>query len=316
VLRSWAFRGERGQASPEWLGLVLFVALLFAAGLTFLGPLTLALSLARSIGDKIVCVAHLSDACGSDSGLVEAYGADLARVVRGHAPEVVYERGMRALPVDYRSCRETACADANPSGLVSRSASGEPATAFVHLIDCRRRSLLPAGGIGAADCSGGRTGNLYLQYWFYYPDSATLRGLPVARERGYHADDWESYGVRVGPDGDVHVRASSHRGYNYSQGPQNWGAESGIEPLRSGAEAVDARSRDGWGPETGVLFVSGGSHAGNAKAVALGYSRLTPARRLRLIPLESIAEGERSAFAITPPWLKQVWRDPEAEGTS
>jgi hypothetical protein len=27
-----------------------------------------------------------------------------------------------------------------------------------------------------ADCSGRRRGNLYLQYWFYYPGSATAEG--------------------------------------------------------------------------------------------------------------------------------------------
>ena len=44
--------------------------------------------------------------------------------------------------------------------------------------------------------------------------------------------------------------------------------------------------------------------------------RFTPASRLHLVPLEPIAADDRTAFAITPPWLKEVWRDPEAEGTS
>jgi len=285
------------------------VALLLAGTLAALGPLPLGVSFARTLGAKLICAVRLSDSCRRDE-LVEAYGADLASAIRNHAPEVFYERGMRALPVDFRSCRSASCADGAAEGMVSRSARGEPATTFVHVVDCR------SGRSVAANCSGARAGNLYIQYWFFYPDSATLRGVPVAGRKGYHADDWESYGVRVGPDGEVNVRASSHRGYNYSQGAANWGSEAGIAPLTTGAEALGARRRNGWGPETGALFVSGGSHAGNAEAMVLGYSRLTPARRLTLIPLESIAAGEVSVFAITPPWLKQVWRDPEAEGTS
>ena len=35
-----------------------------------------------------------------------------------------------------------------------------------------------------------------------------------------------------------------------------------------------------------------------------------------LIPLEPIAAHDRSTFAIVPPWLKEVWRDPEASGTN
>jgi hypothetical protein len=312
VWRAPEVRGERGQASPEWLALIFLLAFLFSAALAFLGPLPLALSLARGVGEKIVCAAHLSDGCGADPQLESAYGAELAEAVRRHAPSLLYENGMRALPVDYRSCRAASCADAPDEGNVWRSATGERATAFVHVVDCRRSSF--AGSV--ADCSGGRAGNLYIQLWFYYPDSATLRGLPVAGGKGYHRDDWESVQIRIGPDGEVDERASSHHGYNYSQGVQNWGAEADIGPLRAAAEAVGFRNASGWGPETGLLFVSGGSHAGNAKASAVGYTRVTPARRLALIPLESIATESGPSFAISPPWLKQVWRDPEAGGTS
>jgi hypothetical protein len=312
VWRAPAVRGERGQASPEWLALIFLLAFLFSAALAFLGPLPLALSLARGMGEKIVCAVHLSGSCGAESKLDGAYGPELAKAVREHTPSLLYENGMRALPVDYRSCRAASCADAPDRGSVSRSRSGERATAFVHVVDCRPEPSL-AGF--ATDCSGERAGKLYLQYWFYYPDSATLRGIPVAGRKGYHDDDWESVQVRVGPDGKADERASSHRGYNYSQGAQNWGAEAGIGPLRGAAEAVGVRNAKGWGPETGLLFVSGGSHAGNAKATALDYTRFTPSRRLALVPLESIA-SDGPSFAISPPWLKLVWRDPEAGGTS
>ena len=79
---------------------------------------------------------------------------------------------------------------------------------------------------------------------------------------------------------------------------------------------IGARPEGGWGPQTGWLFVSGGSHAGNAKADPHDVGRVTPGRRLLLVPLEPItAARERARFAIPPPWRKHLWRDPEAEGT-
>ena len=63
-----------------------------------------------------------------------------------------------------------------------------------------------------------------------------------------------------------------------------------------------------------LLLVSGGSHAGNAAGIP-HVDRFTPGRRVHLIPLEPIAATDASTFAINPPWLKKVWRDPEAEGT-
>jgi hypothetical protein len=225
---------------------------------------------------------------------------------------IVYERGMRALPVDFRRCRSSACSDGAEHGAVGRSASGQRVTAFVHVVDCRAASN-PAGS-GAAGCGGPRAGNLYLQYWLYYPDSATLRGVPIAGRRGFHDDDWESYQVRVGPAGGVDARASSHHGYNYQQGSGNWASDAGIGPLKSASEALGLRSHGGWGPETGGVFVSGGSHAGNVRAFP--SDRYTPPGELELVPLETVAATARAAhFAIAPPWRKHVWGDPEADDT-
>jgi hypothetical protein len=150
----------------------------------------------------------------------------------------------------------------------------------------------------------------------YYADSATLRGVPVAGEAGYHADDWESVQIRIGPDGGVDERASSHHGYNHVQGVANAGSDAGIGPLAGAAEALGARPRNGWGEETGLLLVSGGSHAGNANGF-LRIDRITPARRVHLVPLEQIATpgSEAYRFAVSPPWRKRAWRDPEAGGT-
>jgi hypothetical protein len=312
------FSQERGQASPEWIALVLVVAGLLAAALAGLGAGLPGIVLARAIAARLVCAVVLSDSCDRDPELVAAYGSDLAGLLRDHAPQIAYESGMRALPVDFRSCRSPACADGHEGGLIRRSAAGKPVAAFVHVVDCRSGRPPPfAGRNPPVDCSPPRAGNLYLQYWLYYADSATLRGVPVAGRKGFHADDWEGYQVRIARDGSAAARASSHHGYNYEQGAANWGSDAGIGPLRAVTEATGLRAGNGWGPETGWLYVSGGSHAGNAKAKRPVYSRVTLGPRLRLIPLDPVAAGEQGApaFAIPPPWLKLVWRDPEAPGT-
>ncbi len=154
-------------------------------------------------------------------------------------------------------------------------------------------------------------------YWLYYADSATLRGVPIAEDEGYHHDDWESVDIRIGADGRADERASSHHGYNYAQSVANAGSDIGSDALREAAEAVGARPRGGWGPETRLLLVSGGSHAGNAAGFLGNVDRIVPGRRVHLVPLEPVAaaEGDAYRFVVTPPWRKKVWRNPEAGGT-
>jgi hypothetical protein len=266
-------------------------------------------ALARAIAERILCAVTLSESCAEPSALAAAYGERLARLVREHAPSIAYEEGMEALPVDYRRCRATRCSNGPASGYVARSRAGRPVAAFVHVVDCR-----VGAPRGAHDCSGPRAGNLYLQYWLYYPDSATLRALPG--DAGYHPDDWESFQVRIRPGGGADVRASSHHGYNYEPGMRNWGSDAGIPILNTVAEKAGARSPGAWGEDTGWLYVSGGSHAGSARGDPRRVGRVTPAGRLRLIPLEPLADGRRTPFAVSAPWMKEVWRDPEADGTS
>jgi len=270
-------------------------------------------ALAQAVASRLLCAAALADSCDDEPRLIAAYGTEVGELVRQHMPSLVYERRSRALPVDFRRCRRSACADGPARGIVGRSAADLPVTAFVHVIDCRSGAAETSEAEGA-DCSGPRAGSLYLQYWLYYVDSATLRGVPVAGERGYHRDDWESVQLRIGPDGEVAQRASSHHGYNHAQGIANWGSDAGIGPLNDLAEAVGARSAGGWGPATGMLLVSGGSHAGNANGFPR-IERLTPGNHVHLLPLEPIAATSAARFAVSPPWQKRVWRDPEAPGT-
>jgi hypothetical protein len=160
-------RGESGQSTVEWVGLVLAAALVLGAVAASVGARVPGGSLARAIAGVIVCAMRLSDACGSRSEdeLVAAYGDEVAALVDDHAPRIRYERGMRALPVDYRRCREDACSTGAPTGQVWRSTTGEPVVAFVHVVDCRALAVRRAERRGG-ECSGGRAGNLYLQYWF------------------------------------------------------------------------------------------------------------------------------------------------------
>lgn len=293
-------RSERGQGTVEWVGLVLLVSLAML-GLIASGARVPGATLARAVADRILCAASLADGCGDEPALIAAYGTEVGKLARRHVPMLAFERGSRAVPVDFRRCRNSECGDAAGEGLVHRTDERLPVTAFVHVLDCREGEAERSEAAGA-DCSGARAGNLYVQYWTYYADSATLRGVPVVGKKGYHADDWESVQLRFRPDGSVDERASSHHGYDYFLSDTNWMSDAGVAP------------HDGWGPETHLLIVSGGSHAGNAAGLA-NVNRFTPGRRIHLVPLEPIAADGTARFAISPPWLKQVWLDPEAEGT-
>jgi hypothetical protein len=305
------------------------VVSLLLVGLIAAGVRVPGADLARAVASRILCAAALADRCGDEPALIAAYGTEVGRLARRHMPTILFEQGSRAMPVDFRHCRSAACGDGSARGLVHVTDAGLPVTAFVRVVDCRdvkaadraaARRVDPAtpGASRASqgDCSGARSGNLYIQYWLYYADSATLRGVPIAADAGYHRDDWESVQVRIGSDAGVDERASSHNGYNHVQSAANAGSDAGIGPLARLAETIGARRRGGWGAETRLLVVSGGSHAGNANAF-LRIDRITPGRRVHLVPLEPIAAGEAGAyrFAVSPPWQKRTWRDPEAEGT-
>ena len=289
--------GERGQASPEWIGLVLLVALALAAAVAAGLPVPGA-SLGRAIAARIACASGLVHPCTGAAGpLVVEYGPELAGLVTEHAPTLAYEAGMRAVPVDFRSCREDACAEGPETGSVRASHAGEPVTAFVHPIDCREPVAAAREGL---DCSGDRAGSVYLQYWLYYPGSATARAL--LGDRGAHPDDWESFQVRLTGDG-AEARASSHHGYNGASG--DWLSDSGLV------------AKAGWTDSSGRYEISGGSHAGR---VGAGGARRIPSWRwtvsgaIRLVPIEPLAGGDFE-FAVSPPWEKRVYADPSTAGT-
>ena len=304
---------ERGQGTVEWVALLVLVALTFA-GLVAVGARVPGLGLANAVASRILCAAALAEHCGDEPGLIAAYGDEVGRLAREHMPTILFEKGSLAVPVDFRRCRETSCGDAAERGFVRRTKAGLPITAFVHVVDCRPDAAEDSE-IAGADCSGARAGNLYLQYWLYYADSATLRDVPVAGERGYHRDDWEGVQVRIRPDGTVDERATSHNGFNERPGKvSGWASDAGATPVKAAEEAIGLRSANGWGPETRLLIVSGGSHAGNVAGVP-DLERLTPGRFVHLVPLEPLVDTTEARFAVSPPWRKHAWRDPEAADT-
>ncbi|MEX0620159.1 MAG: hypothetical protein WD181_01100 [Solirubrobacterales bacterium] len=315
--------GNAGQATVEWVGLVTLTAALFAALALVAGSIP-GTALVHSVSRSILCAASLSTDCFSEGSLEEAYGAEVAAMIRANTPDLFFGPDLLGLPVDFRSCRSPACADPPDEGVIGESTAGEPVTLFTRVVDCRDgRRADPDGsdGVAGSGCTAEAEGNIYLQYWAYYPESASLRGLPVLEEQGYHRHDWESVQFRIGPDGKVDQRASSHAGYNHTRSAANWGSDIGSGLIRQITEAAGFRERGGWGISRRTLLVAGGSHAGNVGgSISEGrYPTRTPARLIRLIPLESIQGGSLVRPAdfdpITPPWRKSVWYEPESEGT-
>jgi hypothetical protein len=293
--------GERGQATIEWIGLLLLASLLLV-GLLAAAARVSATDLARVVASTLICAVRLSDACSTDSELVAAYGPELAAVIAAEAPQIVYEEGMTALPVDFRTCRGSGCGNGPDSGAVWATDTGEATTAFVHVVDCRGKVRTDTAA-RRYDCTGERSGKLYIQYWLYYEDSTSLRALPGGA--GSHEDDWEGYQVRIGPGG-TDARATSHHGYNYEGGMESWLSDAGLV------------HRSAWGSSTGRLYVSGGSHAGHVREDRRPppRPRWTPPDRLTLTPIETLdPASRRTRFAVVPPWRKPVYHDPEDQGT-
>ena len=281
---------ERGQATVEWVGLLALATLALAAVLVTVGWQAVRASLRDAVLGNLICAVRLTEDCREEPKLRQGYGHEVAALLRANAPALLYEEGMTAIPVDYRRCRIDQCAAGPREGTVLRTERGERAVAFTRVIDCREGAR-PAG----ADCSGVRAGRLYLQYWFYYPGSATGEGSSPLKgairkassavgHSTWHRDDWESFQVRIEPDGRRLARASSHHGYG-----------------------------GGWVPSRDRIYVAGGSHAGQVRVRGVG--RTTKDDRLVLIPLSEIARTDGTPFAVTPPWRKRVFRDPEYEGT-
>ena len=127
------------------------------------------------------------------------------------------------------------------------------------------------------DCEGDAAGNLYLQYWAYYPDSATTPfDEKLFGRAGYHPDDWESFQVRIGPNG-IEERASSHHGYNDESGDAV--NDTGWLPGKAA-----------WSTASGRYWISSKSHAGRVGTWQGAPHRWTPSESVRVIPLETMRD--------------------------
>ena len=293
-----AVGGQRGQATVEWVAVVLVVAL--ALGAVASAAIRVdGRSFGGFLAARIACAVR-GDCAERDDALRRAYGDRVAELVRRYAPNLVYEPGTLTLPVDWRACRSHRCSDAPDDRVLDahRGRGGTPATAFTRVIE--------------------RDGETFIQYWLYYPDSTTtalnaaglwnrLRELVgIGPYPGWHADDWESVQVRVGRDGRAWMRVSSHHGYQ-------------------GCKQAACRNR--WYPWSGWARVSWGSHAGHVPTRGREREpaypgvdlreRTTTAEGLVLVPLATL---DRSAYRpldpdITPPWEKEAWDDPLTDST-
>jgi hypothetical protein len=326
-------RDERGQATVEWAGILLILALALAT-LATVALFVHGRSFGGFLAHHLLCA--VKGGCDDgDASLAAAYGERDAALVREHAPNLVYEPGEKQLPVDYRRCRRPRCAEAPDDRDLDahHTLHGERATVFTRVLQ--------------------REGRTYIQYWLYYPDSKTvalgsdraweaawllprLAGIvrKTPRYPGLHMDDWESFQVRLDPDGEVWVRASSHGHYQ-------------------GCKWSSCRNR--WFPNSGWIRVSSGSHAGHIPAEPLVRGppaagppplvrgaprpeaasgdapspvrhrpllpgrdlreRTTTGEGLRLVPLETHeARGYRRLHDdVKPPWDKEVYEDPESD---
>lgn len=291
--------GQRGQATVEWTAIVLLVAAVLG------GVGTLAAALHAPFFGRLIRCAVLAGCRGEDLRLERAYNADAAAFVRAYAPGLVYERGTLTLPVDYRRCRSHGCSDAADrlAADVWRSSAGARATVFTRVVDRRAQG-----------------GDLFVQYWLYYPDSTWLgpvhaaagrmpaivartpAGDLVRRAAGHHRDDWESYQVRISPTGQATARASAHRGYS---GYRRW-----PNPNELPTSSLPIRRTGAWTPVTGWTRVSRGSHAGHL-VDGPGWERRTESDGLVLVPVETLPAADREGgFAVKPPWRKGVYEDP------
>jgi hypothetical protein len=280
-------QSERGQASVEWVGLLLLVSVALAAALAFV-PAVDGRPLGATLARALVCAVK-GDCHADGAALRKAYGERDADLVRANAPNIAYEPGTLALPVDYRRCRSHRCADAPDDRDLDaqRTRSGARATAFTHVVH--------------------RGGKTYIQYWLYYPDSPStfmhshgiLKTLGI-KDPAFHPDDWEGYQVRIDATGTKSVRATKHGGYTWCKGH------------------IWHNKCERWGPPNGWTRVSRGSHAGHIPDRAPGsgvHERSTTAPGIHLVPLETLDHDTYKPLSggIKPPWTKEVYIHPSRD---
>ena len=234
--------------------------------------------------------------------------------MREHMPTLVFEDGSRAVPVDFRRCRDTEMRR-RPRRRPRPPHRRRPAG---HRLRPRRR--LPGGAGGRR--SGGarllrRAGGEPL-----HPVLDLLRRLgdPARRsDRRRRGANTATTGSRsrsasaptaTSTSAPPPTTATTRRSRTSPTGP----SDAGIGPLQRPRRRGRRPAAQRLGPRDRLLLVSGGSHAGNAVAIP-AVDRLTPGQSRPPHPARADSRRIRRPFAISPPWLKRVWLDPEAEDT-
>ena len=159
-----------------------------------------ALRLARAVASRLLCAAALADRCGDEPVLIAAYGTEVGPLVRrAHALAALRAGVAGGAGRASGAVVKSECSDAAEQGYVRRTEVWLPVSAFVHVVDCRPDAAEQWEDERRRSPRGKRVGNLYIQYWTYYADSATLRGIPIVGEKGYHRDDWEECSSHPSP---------------------------------------------------------------------------------------------------------------------
>ncbi len=95
--RSVSGRGESGQSSVEWVGLVLFVSGVFVA-LSVGGLTPSPAAVVHSIHRGILCAVAHGGSC-PDGASIDHYGAEVAALVRRFEPEIAFRSELLGMPV-------------------------------------------------------------------------------------------------------------------------------------------------------------------------------------------------------------------------
>ena len=256
----------------------------------------------KAVTGKLVCAVRGHGACGMPTdALAEAYGSRGRGADRGQCARGAL-RGRRLRLAARRPAPL-------PRAAMRRHERPRRASIDRSRASSRRRWSASSTAARAASRPRARTapapraGNVYLQYWLYYPDSAT---------RAYHRAGFHTRRLGELPGADPRGR----RGRCARQLPQLLQLRPRArQPLRRrqrrdprGLVSIDLREA-AWGPANGFVWVSDGSHAGRA-AGGDGYFRSVPKGGLRLIPIEpNLDRLGRLGFTdgIAPPWRKPVY---------
>ena len=77
---------ESGQGTVEWIALIALVSAALGALAWLVGLRLPGIVLAHEIAERIVCAVRLTEDCRNEPLLRAANGAEVAALLRGHAP--------------------------------------------------------------------------------------------------------------------------------------------------------------------------------------------------------------------------------------